>query len=187
MDIPRKLVEDDDLSEPAPRGAPPLIQFAPYRSLMGLAEPPLDGSIKRPTPAPTLLRFGFPEPELNDVVVTHGPALRLITFLTVPTIRPPALPVFHGQDPDILITSPAYKGKLHKLLSPIIVNLIYALLGGVITLVFMWIGYFVINKFTPFNIAQELASGNRAVGSMVMGMFIGIGIAMGLVIGLSLN
>jgi len=72
-------------------------------------------------------------------------------------------------------------------LSPIIVNLVYAILGGTITLVFMWLGYFVIDKFTPFDMAQELASGNRAVGSMVMGMFIGIGVAMGLVIGLSLN
>ena len=51
----------------------------------------------------------------------------------------------------------------------------------------MWFAYFVFNKFTPFDIAHELSTGNRAVGSMVMGMFIGIGIAMGLVIGLSLN
>lgn len=72
-------------------------------------------------------------------------------------------------------------------LSPIIVNLIYALVGGGITLVFMWVGYFIFNIFTPFSIAEELARGNRAVGSMVMGMFIGIGVAMGLVIGLSLN
>ena len=72
-------------------------------------------------------------------------------------------------------------------MSPIIVNLTYALLGGSITLVFMWLAYFVFNIFTPFDIASELAAGNRAVGSMVMGMFIGIGIAMGLVIGLSLN
>lgn len=72
-------------------------------------------------------------------------------------------------------------------MSPIIVNLTYALVGGCMTLVFMWIGYFVFNKLTPFDIARELAAGNRAVGAMVMGMFIGIGIAMGLVIGLSLN
>ncbi len=72
-------------------------------------------------------------------------------------------------------------------MSPIVVNLIYALLGGSITLVFMWIGYFIFNLFTPFNVAQELANGNQAVGSMVMGIFIGIGVAMGLVIGLSLN
>jgi len=71
--------------------------------------------------------------------------------------------------------------------SPIIVNLTYALIGGVMTLAFMWIGYFLFERVTPFDIATELAKGNRAVGSMVLGLFIGIGIAMGLVIGLSLN
>ena len=72
-------------------------------------------------------------------------------------------------------------------MSPIIVNLTYALLGGCITLAFMAIGYVFLNKLTPFDIPKELTGGNMAVGSMVMGMFIGIGIAMGLVIGLSLN
>lgn len=72
-------------------------------------------------------------------------------------------------------------------MSPIIVNLTYALLGGCITLAFMCVGYLVFNMLTPFRISKELENGNRAVGSMVMGMFIGIGIAMGLVIGLSLN
>lgn len=72
-------------------------------------------------------------------------------------------------------------------MGPVIVNFIYALLGGVMTLAFMWVGYSIFDRLTPFDIAQELAKGNRAVGSMVMGMFIGIGIAMGLVIGLSLN
>lgn len=72
-------------------------------------------------------------------------------------------------------------------MSPIIVNLTYALIGGAMTLAFMWAGYFLFQRFTPFDVSRELANGNRAVGSMVMGMFIGIGIAMGLVIGLSLN
>ena len=72
-------------------------------------------------------------------------------------------------------------------MSPIIVNLIYAVLGGALTLLFMWIGYGVIAKLMPFSLGTELANGNRAVGSMVMGVFIGIGVAMGLVIGLSLN
>lgn len=72
-------------------------------------------------------------------------------------------------------------------MSPIIVNLTYALLGGCITLAFMCVCYIVFNMLAPFNVGRELENGNRAVGSMVMGMFIGIGIAMGLVIGLSLN
>lgn len=72
-------------------------------------------------------------------------------------------------------------------MGPVIVNLIYALLGGALTLVFMCAAYWFFNKITPFDIADELTKGNRAVGSMVMGMLIGIGTAMGLVIGLSLN
>ena len=95
--------------------------------------------------------------------------------------------VYHGQVSNILIPFHQQRVAFPNPLSPIIVNLTYALLGGFITLMFMWVGYFVFNKFTPFDIASELAKGNRAVGSMVMGMFIGIGIAMGLVIGLSLN
>jgi uncharacterized membrane protein YjfL (UPF0719 family) len=38
-----------------------------------------------------------------------------------------------------------------------------------------------------FNISDELAKGNVAVGLMVMGLFIGIGIALGMVIGLGLS
>lgn len=72
-------------------------------------------------------------------------------------------------------------------LGPVIVNLVYALIGGALTLVFMWVGFLVFSRLTSFSIGRELEQGNRAVGSMVMGMFIGIGIAVGLVVGLSLN
>jgi uncharacterized membrane protein YjfL (UPF0719 family) len=72
-------------------------------------------------------------------------------------------------------------------MNPAIVNFAYAVAGGLLTLVFMWIGYIVLVKLTRVDVADELAKGNRAVGSMIMGLFIGIGIAMGLVIGLSLN
>lgn len=67
------------------------------------------------------------------------------------------------------------------------VNFIYAMLGGALTLVFMWLGYKIFDKMTPFSIPDELAKDNRSVGLMVMGMFLGVGIAMGLVVGLSLN
>lgn len=72
-------------------------------------------------------------------------------------------------------------------MSPVIINFIYAILGGILTLVFMGIGYKLFDMMTPFSIPDELAKGNRAVGSMVMGLFIGVGVAMGLVVGLSLN
>jgi len=72
-------------------------------------------------------------------------------------------------------------------LNPVIVNFVYATLGGVITLVFMWVGYKLFDVMTKFSITDELAKDNRAVGFMVMGIFIGVGVAMGLVVGLSLN
>ena len=73
-------------------------------------------------------------------------------------------------------------------LDPIFLNFIYAGLGGIMTLFFMWLGCAMFNRFVcNFNIGEELSKGNQAVGMMVMGMFIGIGVGIGLVIGLGLN
>lgn len=72
-------------------------------------------------------------------------------------------------------------------LKAMIVNFIYSLMGGFLTLFFMYIGYKVFDKFTDFNTSEELAKDNRAVGMVVLGIFVGIGIAIGLVIGLGLN
>ena len=73
-------------------------------------------------------------------------------------------------------------------LDPIVMNFIYAALGGLMTLLFMWLGCVLFNKIVcNFDIGEELRKGNQAVGSMVMGMFIGIGIGIGLVIGMGLN
>ena len=41
--------------------------------------------------------------------------------------------------------------------------------------------------FTAFDTSDELAKDNKAVGMVVMGIFIGVGVAIGLVIGLGLN
>ena len=68
-----------------------------------------------------------------------------------------------------------------------IVNFIYSILGGILTLLFMYLGYKWFDKFTDFNTSNELAEDNRAVGLVVMGIFIGVGVAIGLVIGLGLN
>ncbi|PCJ83304.1 MAG: DUF350 domain-containing protein [Thiotrichaceae bacterium] len=70
---------------------------------------------------------------------------------------------------------------------PIILNFVYVILGGILTLVFMKIGCSMFNKIVTFNISDELGKGNIAVGLMVMGLFIGIGTALGLVIGLGLS
>ena len=51
----------------------------------------------------------------------------------------------------------------------------------------MKIGCSLFNRMVSFNISDELAKGNVAVGLMVMGLFIGIGIALGMVIGLGLS
>jgi uncharacterized membrane protein YjfL (UPF0719 family) len=72
-------------------------------------------------------------------------------------------------------------------LSIILLNFTYAIIGGVITIFFMYLGYKVFDRTTPFDTAQELKNGNRAVGAMVQGILIGIGIAIGLVIGLGLS
>jgi uncharacterized membrane protein YjfL (UPF0719 family) len=72
-------------------------------------------------------------------------------------------------------------------LNIVLLNFVYAVLGGVITIFFMYVGYRIIDHLTKFDTSAELAKGNQAVGAMVQGMFIGIGIAVGLVIGLGLN
>ena len=72
-------------------------------------------------------------------------------------------------------------------LDPIVLNFIYVVLGGVLTLLFMKLGCSMFNKIVSFNISDELGKGNIAVGLMVMGLFIGVGTALGLVIGLGLS
>jgi uncharacterized membrane protein YjfL (UPF0719 family) len=72
-------------------------------------------------------------------------------------------------------------------LPPIILNFIYVVLGGILTLLFMKFSCSMFNRMVNFNISDELGKGNIAVGLMVMGLFIGIGIALGLVIGLGLS
>lgn len=73
------------------------------------------------------------------------------------------------------------------LLDPIVLNFIYAFIGGVMTIFFMWMGCRVFGHIVSFSIQDKLAEGNVAVGLMMMGIFIGIGTALGLVIGLGLN
>ena len=72
-------------------------------------------------------------------------------------------------------------------LDPITLNFLYVIMGGVLTLLFMKLGCSMFNKIVNFNISDELGKGNIAVGLMVMGLFIGVGIALGLVIGLGLS
>ncbi|MGB1109015.1 MAG: DUF350 domain-containing protein [Gammaproteobacteria bacterium] len=72
-------------------------------------------------------------------------------------------------------------------MDPILLNFVYAFIGGTLTLGFMWTGCKIFNHLVSFNLGAELSRGNIAVGLMVMGIFIGVGIAMGLVIGMGLS
>ncbi|MBL7003268.1 MAG: DUF350 domain-containing protein [Gammaproteobacteria bacterium] len=76
---------------------------------------------------------------------------------------------------------------MSDLVDPILLNFLYVILGGFLTIAFMKLGCSSFNKIVNFNISDELAKGNVAVGLMISGMFVGIGIATGLVIGLGLN
>ena len=66
-------------------------------------------------------------------------------------------------------------------------NLIYAVSGAILTIVFMMSGYKVLDWITPFDTSRQLGEGNVAIGIVVGSMFVGLGVAVGLVIGMGLN
>jgi uncharacterized membrane protein YjfL (UPF0719 family) len=69
----------------------------------------------------------------------------------------------------------------------IISNFTYAILGALLTILFMVLGYKILDWITPFDTSKQLGEGNVAVGLVVGAMFVGLGIAVGLVVGLGLN
>lgn len=69
----------------------------------------------------------------------------------------------------------------------VVSNFTYAILGAVLTILFMVLGYKVLDWITPFDTSKQLGEGNVAVGIVVGSMFVGLGIAVGLVVGLGLN
>lgn len=72
-------------------------------------------------------------------------------------------------------------------MNPIIINLLYAAMGGGMLIVFNWIAGHLFRNIMGFSVRDQLAKGNVAVGLALMGIFIGLGVGLGLVIGLSLN
>jgi uncharacterized membrane protein YjfL (UPF0719 family) len=68
-----------------------------------------------------------------------------------------------------------------------LINLAYALIGTILALFFMMVGYKLFDRMTPFETSKELGSGNIAVGIVIGSIFVGLGIAIGLVVGLGLN
>ncbi len=69
----------------------------------------------------------------------------------------------------------------------VFLNFGYDICGAVLALGFMAVGYKLFDRITPFNTAQELDTGNIAIGIVVGSIFISTGLAVGLVVGLSLN
>jgi len=69
----------------------------------------------------------------------------------------------------------------------ILLNVVYAVIGALLTIGFMLVGYWLFDKITHFNTSEQLAQGNVAVGIVVGSIFIGLGVAIGLVIGMGLN
>jgi uncharacterized membrane protein YjfL (UPF0719 family) len=69
----------------------------------------------------------------------------------------------------------------------IIYNLTYAVVGVVIGLAFAILSYKLFDKVTHFSFAKELEKGNLAVGIVVGGLFVMIGLMIGLIIGMGLN
>lgn len=71
--------------------------------------------------------------------------------------------------------------------NPVVLNLVYAAIGGVLMLIGGWIGHRMFTWVVGFDVNAELKNGNVAVGLALMGIFIATGIGGGLVIGLALN
>jgi uncharacterized membrane protein YjfL (UPF0719 family) len=71
--------------------------------------------------------------------------------------------------------------------SPLLLNTIYAVGGVIIGIAAAIITYRLFNRITHFDIPNELEKGNLAVGIVVCGIFIMIGLIVGLIIGMSLN
>jgi uncharacterized membrane protein YjfL (UPF0719 family) len=66
-------------------------------------------------------------------------------------------------------------------------NFLYAIFGVFVGVISSVLTYKLINRTTRFDIPNELEKGNLAVGIVVGGIFIMIGLIVGLIIGMSLN
>lgn len=76
---------------------------------------------------------------------------------------------------------------MDMMMNPLILNFLYAGMGGFLAILFSYIAVKLFSHFMTFSVSQELGRGNIAVGLAVMGIFIGVGISLGLVIGMGLN
>jgi uncharacterized membrane protein YjfL (UPF0719 family) len=68
----------------------------------------------------------------------------------------------------------------------VLLNFVYAFVGIMFGIGTMFAGYKILDKLTHFATAKELEKGNVAVGLMVLGIFLGVGLC-ALTVGLALN
>ena len=68
-----------------------------------------------------------------------------------------------------------------------VINISYAMVAIVITLIAMRVGFHVLDRALKFDTSEELRKGNVAVGLVAGGLLIGLGMAIGLVIGMAVN
>jgi uncharacterized membrane protein YjfL (UPF0719 family) len=68
----------------------------------------------------------------------------------------------------------------------VLLNFVYAFVGIMFGIGTMVVGYKILDKLTHFRTAYELEKGNVAVGLMVLGIFLGVGLC-ALTVGLALN
>lgn len=69
----------------------------------------------------------------------------------------------------------------------ILLNFLYALISGLMSMGIMGMAFWLFNKKTNFSLNNELKNGNIAVALVLLGIFIGIGLTTGLTIGLAVN
>ena len=72
-------------------------------------------------------------------------------------------------------------------MSPLLLNLGYAAMGGIMLIVFSWVAARLFSTIMGFSVRSELQRGNIAVGLAMLGIFLGVGVGLGMVIGMSLN
>jgi uncharacterized membrane protein YjfL (UPF0719 family) len=71
--------------------------------------------------------------------------------------------------------------------NPFTLNILYSLWGVFLGIISALVTYLIFSRLTKFNFRTELENGNLAVGMVVSGIFIMIGLIVGLIIGMSLN
>ena len=54
----------------------------------------------------------------------------------------------------------------------VVSNITYAVSGAILTIVFMLLGYKILDWITPFDASKQLSEGNVAIGIVVGSMFV---------------